>query len=73
MDFVFLGKFFGEGEVQLVEVLQSILRYLRAGGAAQEEGCFRVLEGFGSPFVEGSFAACVARFSEIALARYETG
>jgi hypothetical protein len=68
MDFVFLGELFGEREVQLVQVIKGVLGYLGAGGAAEEEGRFGVLEWFGGPFVERSFAACVAGFSEIVLA-----
>jgi hypothetical protein len=63
MDFVFLSKFFGEREMQLMEVVEGILGYLRASCATEEEGCFGVLDGFGGLFVEGSFAASVARLS----------
>lgn len=46
-----------------MQVGQGVLGYLAAGCAAEEEGCFGVLEGFGSFLVERSFAACVAGFS----------
>jgi hypothetical protein len=49
----------------LVEVVEGVLGYLRAGGAAEEECCFGVLDGFWGFLVEGSFAARVAGFSGI--------
>lgn len=49
----------------MVKIGECVLDYLRAGCAAEEEGCFGVFEGFGGFFVEGAFAACVAGFSEL--------
>lgn len=49
--------------MKLVQVSEGVLGYLRAGCAAEEKGGLGVLDGFGGPFVEGSFGARVARFS----------
>jgi len=47
----------------LIEVGKCVLCDLTARGAAEEEGGFRVFDGFGGFFVEGAFAACVAGFA----------
>lgn len=63
MDVIFLGEFLGVWAVQGVEICDGILCDLRAGCAAEEEGCFGVFGCFGGFFVEGTFGARVARFA----------
>lgn len=63
MDFVLFCELLGERDAQLVEVGECVLDYLRAAGAAEEEGGFGIFGGFGGLFVEGTFAACVTRFA----------
>ena len=68
MDLVLLGELLGEGNAQLIEVAESILYDLRAGCVAEEEGGFGVLDWLWGFFVEGTFAARIARFAGISLA-----
>jgi hypothetical protein len=63
VDLVFLGELFCEGNAQLVEVAHGILHDLGAGCVAEEEGGFGVFDRLGGFFVEGAFAARIARFS----------
>jgi hypothetical protein len=67
VDGILFGELFGQGDTQLIQVGQGILNDLRAGCAAKEEGGFGVLKGLGGLFVEGTFAARVARFAGLML------
>ena len=46
-----------------MEVGQTVLGWLRTSGVAEEEGSFRVLDGFGCSFCERSFAAGITGFA----------
>jgi hypothetical protein len=63
VDFILLGEFLGEGPAKGVEVCEGVLGDLGTGGAAEEEGSFGVLDGFGGFFVKGAFGAGIAGFS----------
>lgn len=64
VDGVFLCEFLGERLAQGKEVGKGVLGDLGAGGAAEEEDGFRVLDGFGGALLEGPLGAGVARFSK---------
>lgn len=64
VDGVLLGEFLGEGLAHGEEVVHGILDDLGAVVAAEEETCFRVLDGLGLALLEGSLGASVTRFSE---------
>lgn len=53
--------------MESMEVCKAVLSSLRAGGVAEEEGRFGVLDGFGCFFGESAFAACVTGFAEICV------
>lgn len=62
VDRILLGELLGEREAEGVEVVEGILDYLRAGGSAEKETLFGVLDCFWFPLLEGSLRAGVARF-----------
>lgn len=63
VDGVFFGEFLGEGLAEGKQVGEGVLGDLGAGGAAQEEDRFGVLDGLWGALLEGPLGAGVARFS----------
>lgn len=63
VDGVLFGEFLGEGLAQGKEVGEGVLGDLRAGGAAEEEDGFGVLDGFWGALLEGPLGAGITRFS----------
>lgn len=63
VDLVLLGELLGQRDPELVQVGDGVLGDLGAGGAAEEEGIFGVLDGFGGFLVERPLAAGISRFS----------
>jgi hypothetical protein len=64
MDGVLLAELLGEGNTEGVELVEGVLDDLRAGGAAEKEAGFGVLDGFGFALLESPLGAGIARFSD---------
>ena len=64
MAIVLLAEFLGQRLAQSIQIDQSVLGDLRAGGATQEEGLLGVFDGLGRTLVERTLGARITGFAE---------